>query len=256
MNFIATLLSVLIALINPIGFGTEQIAAQQIRQRLHQVEQLNVRIDNAPNYQIINGKIDKVRIAGKGIFPIADFRIDTLEIETDPIALQGLKAKLDQPLQAGIKVVLKAADMNKALASPIVLQRLRNIGINAIGSSSAASQVAKYELLNPHVDFLADRRFQIAVDLKEQGQPEVLKLKIDTGIEIVKGRLIQLTDTKITANNQAVYAPLAKRLIAGVNQELDLDRLETRQITARILDFNSTNEQLSIATFVQLRPQP
>ncbi len=256
MNFIATLLSVLIALINPIGFGTEQIAAQQIRQRLHQVEQLNIRIDNAPNYQIINGKIDKVRIAAKGVFPIANLRINTLEIETDPIALQGLKAKLDQPLQAGIKVVLNAADMNKALASPIVVQRLRNIGLNAIGSSSAASQAAKYELLNPHVEFFADRRVQIAVDLKEQGQPEVLKLKIDTGIEIVKGRLIQLTDTKITANNQAVYAPLAKRLIAGVNQELDLDRFETRNITARILDFNTTPEQLSIATFVQIRPQP
>jgi LmeA-like phospholipid-binding len=256
MNFLATLLSVLITLISPIGFGSEQLIAQQIRQRLHQVEDIQVRIDNAPNYQIVNGKIDKIWIAGKGISPIAGLRIETLEIETDPIALQGLKAKLAKPLQAGIKVVLTESDINQALASPTVVKRLQNIGINAIGSSSAANQIAKYNLINPRVEFIDNQRLRLQADLTEPGQPDMLKIKIETGISSDRGRLIQLTDTTITANGQPVYAPLARRIIQGINQELDLDRLEKRNITARILNLDLSHQQISLATFVQIRPQP
>jgi hypothetical protein len=256
MNFLTSLLSILISLISPIGLASDKLAEQQIRKRLHQVEAIEVRIDNAPTYQIVNGKINKVRIAGKGISPIANLRIDTLEIETDPISLKGLKAKLEKPLQAGIKIVLTEQDINQALSSPAVLKRIRNIGIQALGSNSAANQVAKYDFLNPKVEFLGNRHLLVQVDLKEQGYPDLLKIKIDTQIEIQQGRYIQLTDTKITANNQALYAPLARRIVAGINQELDLNRLEKSGITARVLDWSFRNKQANLVTFVQLRPKP
>jgi hypothetical protein len=253
MNFLISLLSILITLVSPIGVGGEKLAEQQIRKRVHQVEAIDIRIDNIPTYQIANGKIDKIRIASKGISPIADFRIDTLEIETDPIALKGLSTKLAKPLQAGIKVIMTEQDLNTALASPTVIKRLRNIGINALGSSSAANQIAKYDFLNPKVAFLGDRRVQLQVDLQEQGRPETLQLKIETDIAISQGRQIQLQNATITANNQAVYKPLANRIIAGVNQELDLARLEKSGMTARLLGLNFRDRQATIITFIQMR---
>jgi hypothetical protein len=253
MTFLISLLSILITLINPIGVGGEKLAEQQIRKRVHQIEAIDIRIDNVPTYQIANGKIDKIRIASKGISPIADFRIDTLEIETDPIALKGLSTKLAKPLQAGIKIIMTEQDLNAALASPTVVKRLRNIGINALGSSSTANQIAKYDFLNPQVTFLSDRRLQLQVDLQEQGRPETLQLKIATDITLTQGRQIQLQNATITANNQALYKPLANRIIAGINQELDLARLEKSGMTARLLGFNFRDRQATIITFVQVR---
>ena len=70
----------------------EAIAKSQIEtstsgDRLISVEQQAIRIDNTPNYQIVQGKIDQVRIAGRGVTINSYLRIDTLELETDAIAI-------------------------------------------------------------------------------------------------------------------------------------------------------------------------
>jgi LmeA-like phospholipid-binding len=254
MEFLAILLSGLLAILSPINFGGEAIVAQQLKKQFVAVEDLVVRIDNAPNYQVIQGKIDKVRIAGKGLFPIADLRIDTLEVETDPIALQGLKAQLAKPLQAAVKVVVTEADINKALQSPAVIQRIKQIGGKALGSQ-AADLLNQYELVNPRVAFLSDRRLRVDVNLKSSTSPEQLKINIETDVTVAAGQSLELTNTTINANDQPFYPPLTRRIVEGVNQQLNLDRLENDGITARVLKLDFGQKQATIAAFVQARPE-
>jgi LmeA-like phospholipid-binding len=258
MEFFAILLSGLLAILSPINFGGEAIVAQQLKKQFVAVEDLVVRIDNAPNYQIVQGKIDQIRIAGKGLYPIADLRIDTLEVETDPIALKGLKAQLEKPLQAAVKVVFTEADINKALQSPAVIQRLKQIGGKALGSQ-AGDLVEQYELVNPHVTFLSDHRLQVEVDLQSKGQskgqPDKLKLKVETDVTAIAGQSLELTNTTITTNGQPFYPPLTRRIVEGVNQELNFDRLENDGITARVLKLDFGQKQATIAAFVQARPE-
>ncbi|NJN48618.1 MAG: DUF2993 domain-containing protein [Alkalinema sp. RL_2_19] len=154
MEFFAVLLSGLIAIVSPINFGGEAIATQQLKKQFFAVEDLAVRIDNTPSYQIAQGKIDQVRIAGKGIFPVKDFRIDTLEVETDPITLAGLKAQLAKPLQAGVKLVMTESDLNQALQSPSIIAQLKQLGGKALGSQ-AAGQIDRYTFTNPQINFSA-----------------------------------------------------------------------------------------------------
>jgi LmeA-like phospholipid-binding len=254
MEFFAVLLSGLLAILSPINFGGEAIVAQQLKKQFVNVEDLVVRIDNAPNYRVIQGKIDKVRIAGKGLYPIADLRIDTLEVETDPIALQGLKAQLAKPLQAAVKVVLTEADLNKALQSPAVMQRIKQIGGKALGSQ-AADLLNQYELANPRVAFLSNQRLRVDLDLKSSSSPDQLKINIETDVTVAAGQSLQLTNTTINANDQPFYPPLTRRIVEGVNQQLNLDRLENDGITARILKLDFSQKQATIAAFIQARPE-
>jgi hypothetical protein len=254
MELFGILLSGLIALISPANFAGEAIVAQQLKHQFVAVEDLAVRIDNTPSYQIMQGKIDQVRIAGKGLFPLADCRIERLEVETDPIALQGLKTKLAQPLQAGIKLVITEQDLNRALQSPKVIEQLKQFGEKAFGAQATA-QIARYTIINPQVTFLGAQRLRIEVELKEQGYPDSLKLKIETDITLESGRSIQLTNTDITTNDQPLYPPLTRRLVAGLNQQLNLDRLEKFGLTARLLKLDFSQQQAEIAVFVQVRPE-
>jgi LmeA-like phospholipid-binding len=254
MEFFALLLSGLLAILSPINFGGEAIVAQQLKKQFVAVEDLVVRIDNAPNYQIIQGKIDQVRIAGKGLYPIADLRIDTLEIETDPIALKGLKAQLAKPLQAAVKVVLTEADVNKALQSPAVIQRIKQIGGKALGFQ-AGDLLNQYEFVNPRVAFLSDRRLRVDLELKSNSRPDQLKINLETDVTVAAGQSLELTNTTINANDQPFYPPLTRRIVEGVNQQLNLDRLEDNGITARILKLDFGQKQATIAAFVQARPE-
>ncbi|MFM2431975.1 MAG: hypothetical protein RLZZ511_3188 [Cyanobacteriota bacterium] len=254
MELIAVLLSGLIALTSPINLGGEALLAKQIKKQFVAVEQLAVRIDNAPNYQILQGKLDHVRIAAQGVYPLKDLRIDRLEIETDPIALQGLKAKLAQPLQAGVKVVITEADLNHALQSPALIQRLKQFLNKALGSQ-AAGIVDRYQLQSLRCQFLSDRRVQFDIDLTETGYAEILTFKIVTDVHVEDGQAIQLSNTEITANGQPLFAPLTSRLVAGLNQSLTVDRLEKSGITARILQLDFSQKQATIAAFAQVRPE-
>jgi hypothetical protein len=254
MEFFAVLLSGLLAILSPINFGGEAIVAQQLKKQFVSVEDLVVRIDNAPNYQVIQGKIDQVRIAGKGLYPIADLRIDTLEVETDPITLKGLKAQLAKPLQAAVKVVLTEADLNKALQSPAVMQRIKQIGGKALGSQ-AADLLNQYEFANPRIAFLSNQRLRVDLDLKSNTSPDQLKINIETDVTVAAGQSLELTNTTINANDQPFYPPLTRRIVEGVNQQLNLDRLENDGITARILKLDFSQKQATIAAFVQARPE-
>ncbi len=252
MEFLTILLSSLMAVISPTGVVADRIAADAIRSQFVRVESLQVRVDNAPSYQIIGGRVDRVRVAGRGLFPLTDLRLEALELETDPIALNGLKAKLVQPLQAGVKVVITKADINRALRSPTLTTRLKNLGIRSLGREDA-EQAQRYDFLNPQVNFLPNGRLQLQVDLKEQGYPDTLAITAETGVEVVAGRTLHLVHPTVIVNGQPAPEKLVRAFADGASQRLDLRQLERSSITARILHLQIDQQQLQIAAFAQVR---
>ena len=253
MEFLTIFLSSLVGLISPTGVVADRVAANAIRSQFVQVESLRVRIDNAPSYQIISGKVDRVRVAGRGLFPLSDLRLEALELETDPIALHGLRAKLAQPLQAGLKVIITKADLNRALQSPTLTARLKNLGIRSLNQQDA-EQAQRYDLLNPQIDFLPNGRLHLQVNLKEQGYPDTLAITAETGIELIAGHTLHLINPTVLIDHQPVPEKLVRALADGASQRLDLRQLERSGTTARILQLQITPKHLQIATYIQLRP--
>ncbi len=255
MEFFTILLSGLLAALTPVNLVADKVTVGAIRARFNKVEQIKVRIDNAPNYQLIQGKVERVRIAGRGVWPTPDIRIDALELETDPlnIDLQRLRsgqanprASLRQPLQAGVRLVLTEADLNKALASPNVAARLKILGSRALGGPPE-----RYEFVNPKIELLANNRLRFQMEVREKDAPP-LALNVESGLSIVSGRSLQLVEPVVIVNGKPLSPLLVGALTSSISNGLNLRTLEERGITARFLQFKVDKGVLNVATFVRV----
>jgi hypothetical protein len=220
------------------------------------VEELRVRVDNAPNYQLVQGKVERVRVAGRGLWLTPDVRIGTLELETDPMSVdlqrlrqggqKSARASLRQPVQAGVHLVLTEEDINHALQSPAVAARLRLIGSRILGGSPE-----RYEFVNPKVDLLGNNRLRFQVEVREKNA-DPLALIVESGLGIAAGHKLQLIEPAVSVNGR----PLSRALVAGFTRALgnrfDLRSLEEAGITARLLKLDINTSELELAAFVRV----
>lgn len=257
MEFFTILLSGLLGIFSPVGFVVDRVAEQAIRNQLDSVETLAVRVDNTPNYQLAKGKVDRVRIAGRGLYPIEGIRIDTLELETDaievdPSSLRQGQPELEKPLNAGIRLVLTQADLNRALQSPQVTEQLRDLSLNFFDSPE---QLERYDFVNPEIEFLDQNRLRFQVALQPQQSATQIVIAAETGIQIDRGRQLQLVEPIATIDGRPLPSQFVNLLISGISQQFDLANLEKRGITARVLNWEVTQEELNLAAFVQIDPR-
>ena len=75
MEILTIVLSGLLSLVSSGGIFLDYVAANQIRSQIISLEEQAIRIDNSPNYQIARGKLQKVRIATRGLRIKPDLRI-------------------------------------------------------------------------------------------------------------------------------------------------------------------------------------
>jgi hypothetical protein len=255
MEFFAILLSSVLGVLSPAGFVVDQLAEDAIRDRLESAEQLAVRIDNRPSSRFLQGRADRLRIAGRGLYPIEGVRIAALELETDPISLDPVslrtgKPQLEQPLRAGVRLVLNRDDINQALRSPMIADRLRELSLNLLASSSAEA-LQRYEFVDPQVEFLADDRIRLTVTLA-RGNADRQAIVAESGVAIEQGRQLQLIEPRLSFNGQPVPPQVIDLLIGGLSDRLDLARLEDQGLTARVLNLEVAAEQVTIAGFISV----
>ncbi|MFB2982618.1 DUF2993 domain-containing protein [Microseira sp. BLCC-F43] len=271
MEIITYLLSAVFGLLSTAGFFVESIARNSIRSQFDRVEQLQVRVDNIPSYQLVQGKLERVRIAGRGLWLIPEARIAALELETDPVDvnIQRLRqrgqlptAALRQPLQAGVRLVLTAGDINKALQTPRIKALLQNLVTRYAGAFlNQGSQ--RYTFVNPRVEFLANNRLRFQVELQQEGETQTdaangrkLPIRLESGIAFVSGRRLQLIEPSASIDNNEIPSFLLGPLSQSLTEQFDLGQLEQSGITARLLQLKINPDQLEIAAFVRVLPSP
>jgi LmeA-like phospholipid-binding len=261
MELIAILLSGITSLFSLIGVVVDKNVETALLAQIDRAEQLVVRSDNAPAHQIINGKINKVRIAGRGLWVTKDLRIDTLDLETDPIAvdLQAIQAdgqtprasSLQQPIQAAVKLKFNEEDLNNFLKSPDSIARLQKMTTSTFGGV-ANSLNKDYQITNPQIKFLGNNRLEIKAELKDAASGEKLAVNLETGVSVVGGRKFQLLEPKATVGDTPVPPFLLAGLTSGMSEQFNLDILEQRGLTARILQFKVNPQSLELAAFVRI----
>lgn len=259
MELLSFLLSGIFSFIAPAGVVVDTAAENAIRSQFTNIEKLQVRVDNAPTHQLLQGKIEKIRIAARGLqLKQYDFRIDALELETDEIAflqrsIQLGKLKLQKPLQAGIRLVLTQTDINKLLQSTDVLANLAKLNVNSKDYLSVDDD-AVYKFANPQFQILDRGRLFFQIELRSEDNEKPLLIKVETGIDIKKGRQIKLIETVVTVNEEQVASQFVEGIIKNLNQRLDLRSWEGDGILIRILKLNIRSSNLEIAAFVQIQP--
>ncbi len=258
MELITVLLSSLLLLISPVGIVVDQVAENAIRDRLISVESLDVRIDNGPSYQLLQGKVSKVRIAGRGIVPFPGLRFEVADLETDEIDLafdrlrQG-EVVLDEAFQGAAHLVLTEADVNTFLASPFVLERLANIKIGSLNPAQARER-DRYRINNPTIDFLSDDRLKLSVELEDLVQDGNLLIEAEAGLIVSGGERLTLVEPRLTVNGQPAPDRLIKAILGDINERISLQSLDRRGITARVIDYAVQPDALDLALWVRVDP--
>ncbi|BAZ38336.1 hypothetical protein NIES4101_42730 [Calothrix sp. NIES-4101] len=259
MELLTLILSGLLGSISPVGIIVDRTAENAIRSQFAQVEKLQVRVDNAPTHKLLQGKLDRVRIAGRSLqLKRQDIRIALLELETDSIELDtrtiGKKRpKFKQPLQAGLRLVLTEADVNKVLKSPEFLSRLRKLNVISTNPANKDSNPV-YLFANPKVKFLANQRVKLQVEIQEEGKSESVSVNLETGLNIISGRSLQFIKPVAKVNEEEVPSQFLDAIVNNLNQRLDLRSLETDGLLMRIIKLKMKPGELEIGTFVRIEP--
>jgi hypothetical protein len=260
MDIVAIVVSALMALVAPAGVVLDTLAADSLRRQVAEVDDLYVRIDNVPSYQIINGRIDQARVAARGVYPrqLPDLRIAAIDLETDPVAvdvgaLQRGQLKLDAPAQAALRLRLQANDINAFLASPQVQAWLDTLQFSLPGEVGDREQ-QRYGLANPTLEFLEGDRLRLVVDLEDRVLDETIPITLETGVVVVDGHRLDLVQPRLEIEGELAPPELVTTFADGASQEFSLRRLEEWGLTSRILAFNVRDNELDIALFARLEP--
>jgi LmeA-like phospholipid-binding len=258
MELITVVLSGLLLLISPVGIVVDQVAEDAIRSRIVGAESLEVRVDNGPSFQLLQGRVNKVRIAGRGLELTPGLRLEVADLETDPVDLAFTPLRkgevvLDQPLQGALHVVMSEADVNTFLRSPTVIQRLSELKIGSLNQAQARER-DRYKINNPTIDFLAENRLKISLDLEDLVQPGSLRIEAESGLSVSAGDRLMLVDPVLTVNGQPAPTRLVTTLLGDVNERLSLQRLEDRGLTARVINLAVQPEALDLALWIRVDP--
>lgn len=272
MEVLTIVLSSLLSLASGGGIVVDSVAANRIQAQVLSLEKQAVRIDNSPNYQVAQGKLQKVRIATRGAIIKPDLRIEALELETDRVdlnldqlnikSLDRLRESLDQPFQGAVRLVLREADLNRALQSPQVLAQieatLNRLIVNKAGSSNIA-----YQLLDLQLEFLPENRLGLKLSLsrprsnfesrvKMGADSRKLIMALELGIKVINGKTIQLIAPQGTVNGRPMSSRLLQGFAEGISDRLNLGRWEQDGILTRILQLEINEDQLELASFLKL----
>ncbi|MEB3829674.1 LmeA family phospholipid-binding protein [Phormidium sp. CCY1219] len=262
MELLSIILSGLLTLVSPVGVVFDNIAERDIRSALHSAEELEVRLDNSPNYFLFAGKVERLRFAGRGLYLTPDIRIESFEVETDPIEVDldrlneedesGVPLFLQEPLQGAFRLVLTEEDMNRALRSAPFIEELGEAGIGAIPETEDETIAQRFRIVNPEVDFLGNNRIRVQVEIQDLRDEEQVTIAVETGLEVVGGTQLRAIDTQITINGEEAPSRLENLVVNLVERVFNLKKFEENGLLARFLDFTITGERLELTAFARV----
>ncbi|AFZ45054.1 hypothetical protein PCC7418_2925 [Halothece sp. PCC 7418] len=268
MEFFSILLAGLFSSLSPFGWIVDQRVEAAFRSRVNAVDTLDVRVDNTPNYQLLRGKLQRLRLASRGVEFTPDLRLKTFALETDLIAVDfetfregnfssfsQLQNALKQPLNAAFQLTFTEKDLNRFFATAEVKTQLNAIA-QRVAQQLPSTRNQRYKLLSTTVNFTENNR--LIVDLKlrvsrRQGERfQDFDLRVASGIKVQQGKELIFVAPRITVDGK----PLPPRLVPIIEQRIrdrvNLGRLREEKIIARLLQLEIEEDEVKLAAFVQI----
>ncbi|MGL5938932.1 MAG: LmeA family phospholipid-binding protein [Waterburya sp.] len=275
MEILTIVLSGLLSFISGGGIILDSVAIHRLRSQIISLDQQAIRVDNTPSYQIAQGKVQKVRIATRGLTIKPNLKIAALELETDPLAvdpaklnlnsIDGLRNSLKQPLQAAGKLILTENHLNQALQSPEILAQLQQ-ALNRLIVSKAGSTNIAYQLNELQIELQSANRLGVKINLsrpksnyEEYSTPKTsnksrreLAIALKFKIQILNGKTIAITEPQGTVNSRPMSSRLLNGFAEGISDRLNLTSLEANGILARILQLEINEDELKLIGFAKV----
>ena len=225
-----------------------------ITSQLDEAENLDVNVRTNP-LDLMQGEIDSVSVKGDGLVIKKELRAEKLRIETSSISINSIKAamgniELTQPTDTRMLVVLKEEDLQNALNSEYIKDKLQNLKIDCEGQkvSVKINRVVFTLLDEGKVGLNAD------VHLVERDSHERISLTAIPEIDNA-GNCINLTSVEYleTANSNS---EVAKAIINSAEEILDLRNFELDTMSLRVRKLDVKLGKLTIEADAEIKDFP
>jgi hypothetical protein len=268
MELVTIILSGLLTLISPVGVVAENEIAERLRSQVQSIDELKIRIDNIPSYGIVGGKVDRIRLSSRGIQVNPDFRIASLELETDPLDIdlqavrstndsQNLTQYLDKPAKIALNIGFTEKDINKTLRSSDIVRYIEDTIAEFLPPKEDGTPT-RLEIEDLQIDFIADDRLTITTTVQNPRStpenPSFSQINLELGIAIPNGRTIEIIEPKGTVNDKKLRDSILRVFAKRFTTALDLKQLESAGIFVRVLQLKLEPNQFNFVTFIQVEP--
>lgn len=259
MDVVISLLALVAGLGAGAGYLVDRTAQQLLLDQLDRAEVLEVRVDSTPNYRLLQGEADRIRVAGRGLYLSPFPRVDVLELETDalvipPSSFQNGSLRLDQPIQAAVRVVIREDDLNSALQAPEIVEQFQGIRAD-LPFASSGNDDSVVDLKTPQIELMGDNRIQLSALLVERmpdGQEDQVDLVFSAELAVEESQRLRLISPEFIVGSVRVPDEISGVFLGGLNDVLDLSVLDEDGIVIRVLQFAVTPETLEVVGFVRV----
>lgn len=212
--------------------------------QLDEVEKLDVDITTDP-LKAVQGQVDEVAIAGEGMVMQKDLRVEKMDMQVDSVAINPLSAamgkiELTQPTQGQARVVLTAADINRAFNSEYIRQQLQATKINVNGQQrTVIPQQVDFQVPGEgKVSLNANIRLHETNETKQVAFTAIPKVALG-------GQTVTLEDVQY-GSEQAQSPELTKALVTATSEILNLSNFDLEGISLRIKDLQIEAEKIAL----------
>lgn len=220
-----------------------KVAELGISNQLDEVESLDVAIRTNPG-KALQGEVDSVEIAGKGMVMQQDLRIETLEVNTDTVSINPFSAlfgniELTQPTTATAKIELTEADINRAFRSTFIQEKLQGLEMEVDGKPTVV------DVTRAEVQLPGNSQFVISADLFQRESGDLKQISATT-VPSIQDNGYRLALEVLSAEAEGFSADLLLAILEQVTNLLDLRNFEIPGMSLRFRELETHQERLII----------
>lgn len=223
--------------------------------QLDEVEQVDIDIRTDLG-KVVQGKVDSVAVVGEGMVMKRDLRVEAVELHTGSVEIDPLKAvfgevKFTRPTDARAQILLTEADLNRALASDYLQQKMKNLRIK----TSEEPTVVDIQQINVHLSGSNQIELEVDICKAEANGNEIGKAEVEPGKRfsaIVRpfleedGRRINFE--VLSAQGEGLSLTFIAALFEQIVELLDLRNFDLEGWTLQLLDLDVQEGKLLIRT--------
>ena len=222
--------------------------------QLDQAEDLDVDV-RTDAIDAVQGNLDAVSVKGKGLVMQKELRAEKLQIETDSISIDPMKAALgniemEQPTDARMLVVLKQEDVQRAFNSDFVKDKLQNLKID-YGNETATAQIKQVNFTLPEPG-----KVNLEADLNLVEKEQDAKINF-TAVPEVSSTGNSITLKSVEYLEEAEYNQnVAKAIIDSTEEILDLRNFELDEMSLKVRKLDVDAGKLTIEADAMIEEFP
>ena len=269
MELLVSILFGLMAIATSVNMVGDTLVEKKIRSQVQAVDTLVVRIDNAPNYDVLGGKVQRVRVATRNLKISSAIAFKALEIDMDGININlkefiqedlvteiddvptlRLRELFESPVQMASRMVLTQEQLDNILQSQTVnftlSQRLTDT-LNGLSDNDAEFIINSFKLDLIDKNRLALRANIIDLEGEYEARGEELDVDWELSIRVLDGSNFEFFDQKLYIEGEEIE-PENDVLRA---EPVSLRVLEELGLNVRVLQWNSDQDELELALSVR-----